>query len=183
MSKLLMSYKEIRESIKLKENEWNNIRTTNCYAYALGLDIPSGKLMSFGFEYPYDVGVIGSDFYQYDYFDLFGFSLEERLFLDLNALGIEFEESNQFDKIPNNNQNLSWLIAMYKDANSPDFHFLRKINNYYWMHKVGMYGNISNRDSKGNLITDLDTSTFVYSEKNRIIDYRFEKVYKLSLYR
>lgn len=183
MSELLMSYKDLRNSIELKESGWNNLRSTNCYAFALGLDIPSGKLMPFGLEYPYNVGVIGGQKYELDYFDLLGLSLEERLQIDLDALGIKYEESSQYDIPVSDEHNLNWLIAMYKQKDSSDFHFLRKSSSNYWLHKIGTHGSISNRDSKNYLITDLDKATFIYDFGDEVINYNLEKVYKLSLHR
>lgn len=183
MGKLLMSYKEIRDSIDLKEDSWNNIRGTNCYAFALGLDIPSGKLMSFGFEYPYDVGMIGAKKYGFSFFEIFGSSLEEKLFLDLDALGIKHKEVNQFELIEDDPRYLRWIIAMYKQVGSIDFHFLRKTSKNYWAHKAGIHGGISCLDSTGNLITNLDDAIFSYRDGNEIADYELQNVYELSLKR
>lgn len=183
MSKLLMDYKSIRDSINLKEDYWNNIKTTNCYAFALGLDIPSGKLMSFGIESPYGVGNIGRFKFGYDYFDIYGLTFEERFFMDLDALGIQHREANQYEKMDSKNNNLNWLIAMYRDTKTPDFHFLRKRSDNFWTHKLGRDGDISIVDSTGRLITNLDNAKFHYVHKYETVDYEFKGVYKLTLKR
>ena len=145
MGKLLMDYKSIRDQIKLTD-DWINIKTTNCYAYALGLDI-------------YDL------------------SLEDRMQLDLDALDISCVLTSQFDTLNSNDEELKWLIAMYRNTDHPDFHFLRKYNHSYWTHKLGKKGDISCRDSYGNIITNLDKADF--SRYN----YELSGVYKLTLKR
>lgn len=183
MSKLLMDYKSIRDSIDLKENNWNNIKTTNCYAFALGLDIPSGVIMTFGMEYPYRVGSIGRFKYDYDYYDMYGLTLEERLYLDLDALGIDHRKANQNEETKCDNNNLNWLVAMYKDKNTPDFHFLRKGSNNFWIHKLGRDGDISIIDANGRLITDLENASFYYEHEYETVDYELKGIYKLTLKR
>lgn len=45
-----MELDELRRHIILNNCEWKNILTTNCYAYALGLDIPQEKIGNCAYE-------------------------------------------------------------------------------------------------------------------------------------
>ena len=171
-----MDYKSIRDQIKLTD-DWINIKTTNCYAYALGLDIPRDKIMSRSFEDPYGVGNIGRFKEKISFFDIYDLSLEDRMQLDLDALDISCVLTSQFDTLNSNDEELKWLIAMYRNTDHPDFHFLRKYNHSYWTHKLGKKGDISCRDSYGNIITNLDKADF--SRYN----YELSGVYKLTLKR
>ena len=178
MKDMIMSYKEIRDSIILKEREWNNISFTNCYAYALGLDITSTLISKF--DYPYIVGSFGQNLVYYK--DFYNMSLEERLFLDLKALDIDVEKVE--DTVSDDK---SWFIAMYEDKcdknNQKQFHFIRMSKNGIWFHKKGLYGCISCFDTAGNMITDPKKAVFYsYNVINgKKVNCSLDGIYKLSL--
>lgn len=145
---LRKSLLEIRESINIAKQTWTNNDTTNCYAYALGLDIPDTSIKRFA----YDPGVISG---QYERTEC-GFSYEEfirRMIADFNALGIDYGSIDPSDPVEKN----EWKIALFLRRSGKgldNFHFLRQREDGLWYHKVGFDNDVSIVDSFGHLITD-----------------------------
>lgn len=155
VSQLRMSLEEIRNSIDLKKTEWINISTTNCYAYALGLDIPQQNIK----DNAYIPGVISNSKMPLLPNEIFSYDeLLYNIYLDLKILGIDYREINPIEDI---NQD-EWKIALfvtkvYSDKGLiglNDFHFLRFNNDGNWYHKCGFDGIISNYDSYEDEIID-----------------------------
>ena len=48
-NELKMSLLELRNSINLDKKNWKHIFTTNCYAYALGLDVREQNIKDFAY--------------------------------------------------------------------------------------------------------------------------------------
>jgi hypothetical protein len=125
---------------------WNNLNTTNCYLYALKLDMPYYDLN----ERAFIPGGISKKYVprckEHNYQDE---EFLNNIYRDLNFLGINYQNIDP-------NEEASWKIALflerYKDQ-LLDFHFLR-FQDGIWYHKKGFRGLISKVDYSGNIITN-----------------------------
>ncbi len=174
-----LNQENIKKLISLKEKNWENIDTTNCYAFALGLDIPERNLAT----NIYQLGVFYSIMNDVPFYELNMMPYEKRLLLDLKALGIKYSLSS-----PNENSTCSynfgengiesinyyWLISMFENSKTLDFHFLRKSMDGKWWHKEGYEGTRpTKKDKNGNIILDpRDCDLGLY---------KYKKTYKLSI--
>lgn len=175
MEKLNMSMDEIKSNISLIKDSWKNYSTTNCYAYALGLDLPEEKIS----ENAYQVGIIGAQLFGFDYVDLRMMPYEDRLKMDLFALEIELKEASpDFNAVIKpyyvNGKKIfteyTWPIALFEsDAN---VHFLRKKKDGTWYHKYGYGSSIINTDMNGKIITD--------PEECDLRKYKYKKTFLLT---
>lgn len=82
MQKLKMSIKEIKQLISLREDYWEYNFDTNCYAFALGLDVPEEEII----KNAYKLGVIGSILQSIPTEELKKLTLEERLFFGFRCI-------------------------------------------------------------------------------------------------
>ena len=132
--------KKFIDAMDVNKQTWINYYTTNCYAYALGIDLYLGEKII-------DLGKIsGMDYNMRNKDDL-----KTALIFDVTRLNLSIEEVNPSIRINDEN---SWLIAMfmtpfYKDDNDEitmDYHFLRKTKNENWTHKIGNTNVITNKD-------------------------------------
>ena len=145
-----MSSKEIRKKIELYKNVWINNDTTNCYAYALGLDIPEKTIC----KHAYQPGIM-SGFHELEK-DYFSYeSLIQGLNQDLEFLEIEAKEIDPTDDISPD----EWKIALFIHNSIycppfllPDYHFLKYYPDETWHHKFGYTHNISNLDDESKII-------------------------------
>lgn len=173
---LKMSLQEIRGQIQMYPENWKNIYTTNCYAYALGLDLPEDNIC----KSAYQPGTISGssnlcDLSHSFYFKELVYGVEE----DLKTLNISFRQINPKDIIEEN----EWKIALYveiyleqkKDFLCKDFHFLRTNKNGAWIHKNGWSTSPNKLDDMANKIIDLETCDFFL--------YQYKKCYALKLNR
>lgn len=145
---LKMNLQELRALIDIDKSEWVNIDTTNCYAYALGLDIPEYKIRNAA----YVPGVIANSNIFLRSQKIFSYDdLLNNMYLDFNGLGIDFREIKPLDEI-----NIDeWKIALFVTRAYSyggtdfltDFHFLRQHNDGFWYHQDGYHGIISRCDS------------------------------------
>lgn len=126
---------EIVKRIDLQEDNWHHISNTNCYAFAIGLDIPEIIIA----DNAYQIGTLASLIEGFSPDDLKKLSYEERFLLDMNALNIKVTEekisSLSYMETIKNYCFLSWVISLYQRVN--DFHFIRKAYNGSWYHKRG----------------------------------------------
>lgn len=157
MNKLKMSSEDIRNLISLREQYWEYDFETNCYAFALGLDVPENDIV----KNAYQLGVMGVISKDMPISMLKDLSLEERMMLDLDFLEIdccEAEpcESSSFKFIYRKNNVIAcdhiWTIALFNDRGS--FHFMRKSYDGEWFHKKGYLAGPINFDSDRKIITD-----------------------------
>ena len=170
MSSLKLSTYEIKQLISLKEDYWEYNFDTNCYAFALGLDIRENDIINNA----YQPGIIGSTIYDIPAKRLINMSYEERIILDMKALKIQFSEAlsteeTKFNFIKNSVEK-TWIIALF--SNNKDFHFARKNYDGKWYHKIGYFGIPTSYDSNHKVITDIDSCS--------ILDYQYIKSYKLQ---
>ena len=163
---LKISLLNIRNSITLDKRIWENIFETNCYAYALGLDIAESEIC----DDAYAPGTISNSLKSLANQELFRYSeLLECLYSDFDALGISYREVLPQEQIPAD----EWKIALftsrayYSDNIDllDDYHFLRQHPNSIWYHKVGWYNYPTNMDDNSKPITNptncyLDTRTY-----------------------
>ena len=159
---------EIRSMIDVNKKDWINIQTTNCYAYALGLDVPEKEIV------PGAYGTLGAMAVANDH-EITNFERHyipgiERLEMDLDFLHLKYEDADPFELVKEN----EWLIAYYYCPYEPDFdfHFLRRTNEGVWTHKMGW--------KKGLFVSDDDNKLIINPEKAGFDFYIFEKCLKLS---
>ena len=155
VSKLRISLQEIRNSIDIKKRDWINMDTTNCYAYALGLDIPQSEICDFA----YVPGVISNSNKIIPPHKIFSYdTLLNNIYLDLNTLGIDFREINPLDDISMEEWKIALFVTkVYSDkgyVGLEDFHFLRQLRDGFWYHKGGYNGTITRLDSYSDEIVD-----------------------------
>lgn len=151
--KIMLKY--IRDNINLNKRYWKHIFTTNCYAFALGLDIREKQIMMGA----YQPGIIGKYLYSVGYSKYFSYpSLIESIQKDMGVIGINIREINYTEEISPN----EWKIALFTvfHANEfyseylSDFHFLRQLDDGMWYHKPGYNKFPTNRDYKNKIITN-----------------------------
>lgn len=162
--------KAIREEMGPVEGYWNYTDSTNCYAFALGLDVPESRIL----KHAYQLGVIGATIKNIPIRYLRYMTYEERLFLDMEALKITCEKTSM-DSMPafyetKKYSYTKWVISLLE--NEDDFHFLRKYHNGIWYHKRGYTKYPTNLDSNKQIITDLN--------KCSISDYHYVGTYLLE---
>jgi len=135
---LNMPIKEIKENISLREEYWENNFETNCYAFALGLDIPESDICKNSFQ----PGIIASKIFNISLNKLAKIKIEDRMILDLKALKIGFELSevnmNQEYITLGNYLCNTWDVLLFLKEN--DFHFSRINLNGEMYHKIGYFG-------------------------------------------
>ena len=148
---------------------WNNTFSTNCYAYALGLDIPEKEII---FK-AYIPGTIGSIKYRIPSKKLNNLTLEVRISLDLKALNISYDECTQSEIsfYDFNTDYYQWVIALFISSDG-DFHFMRKAWDNIWWHKKGY-----NFENPINYDEQFET---IYNPEECKIDYQYVKCLKLS---
>lgn len=157
MNTLKMSSEEIRNLISLREQYWEYNFETNCYAFALGLDVPENDIV----KNAYQLGVMGAVAKNMPIKELKDLSFEERMKLDLDFLGISCCEA-----LPTENSGFKfilrrgnvvacdhfWIVSLFNDRNS--FHFVRKSYDGEWYHKRGYFAGPINFDNDRRIITD-----------------------------
>ena len=160
-----MSSEEIRNKIKLFKSTWINKSTTNCYAYALGLDIPEKEICKHAFQPGIMAGyyALEEDYFSYE-------DLIKGLKYDLDFLRIESKEINPSDPIDLD----AWKIALFipMDIYCPpyliaDYHFLTCYPDNTWHHKYGYTNSINNIDDNARIISNPETchlDGFVYDK-------------------
>lgn len=135
LSKLVGPFKE----------DWVNTKNTNCYAYALGLDVSIYDLDIEEFSPGFTFGEIPKCYSKE--------SLLEYIVKDLDNLKIDFRFVNDYYKLGGN----EWKVAIfggqeYSCDSFDDFHFLRQTIDGIWTHKTGYYDEPTNMDSKKKVI-------------------------------
>ena len=104
---LKMSLNEIRGKIQMYPENWVNMYSTNCYTYALGLDIRQSDIC----DYAYQPGTISettnifkSKYFSYD-------MLIKGIESDLELLQIAYRNVEEDEKLALN----EWKIALFVD--------------------------------------------------------------------
>ncbi len=142
---------EIRKNIDVKKKIWNNIDGTNCYAYALGIDVSEYKLK----EDIFSPGVISNSKVNLTRHEYFSYDLlMDNLFSDFKALGIEYRLVEPLDEILEDEWKIALFVSEIGNNLLDDFHFMRQFSDGIWHHKNGYYGLVSEYDNKGKIITN-----------------------------
>lgn len=167
MKNLKVNVNKIKDLIDLKVDNWNYPTSTNCYAYALGLDVPFSNLT----DHAYKVGCFSEDALLKKNINVYNLTVEDALECDLIILGLEYEEVEPNYVIKNEKKYNYYLISLFRGIN--DFHFLRKNNkDNIWYHKMGYLSNPTNKD---------DDYSLIYNPKDAFfINYEYVKTYKLG---
>lgn len=158
MDKIILrkSLQELRDSIDLVKKVWTSKEGSNCYAYALGLDMNEYEITD---TYSFCPGVIGGDYscvsgsHSYE-------NLIRCIIADLNALGIDYSSADPKEP-PKRGE---WKVALFLTDDDPiwinDFHFLRQHPNGSWFHKKGYGGDVLMCDDDGTIITNPEKCHF-----------------------
>lgn len=150
---LKKSLQEIRNSIDLAKKVWIHRQVTNCYAYALGIDM----------HLPIDSFQPGA-FSGYMIVPPFSYTeIIRAIVADFNALGIDYGSSDPKSTVKNEEWKIALLLSR-KDGSSRfhDFHFIRQCEDGLWFHKLGYGGKITKLDDYGTIIENPEESRFKY---------------------
>lgn len=154
--KLKISLQNLRNMIDVNKTNWVNMDSTNCYAYALGLDIPNYNII----DYAYAPGVISNSSIFLPSYKLFTYDmLLNNIYSDLEALGVDIREIRPLDTISEE----EWKIALFTVGDYgylKDYHFLRQHKDNIWYHKNGYRGTILPYDSNGIIIRNPEDCHF-----------------------
>lgn len=135
------------------EKKWRNKNETNCYAYAIGIDLSIKEIYPFERLNP---GVF-SDHYLDNPFtkgELLSF-LES----DLDCLNINFREVSPDYKLKHDEWKIAIMISSeFSFDEQMDYHFLRQTGTDIWSHKKGFNCMPTILDSRGKPITSPVTS-------------------------
>lgn len=146
----------IRKNIDIHNAVWKNTCSTNCYAYALGLDVPEREIRYCA----YQPGVLGGYPHSVDRKGQFTYiALIESIYEDMKKLGIEIREVAPTEIISDEEWKIALFVAFlsrYPRELCHDFHFLRQREDGTWYHKLGYYNSPTNKDYSGNIITNLE---------------------------
>lgn len=131
--------KKIKSYISLKSDYWENILKTNCYAFALGLDVPEHEI----FLSAYQLGFMAKEKFNIPLCEIKEMTYEQRLLLDLKALKIAYEVIKD-DKIVGyyevgNYVCNYWDILLFSHCSHRDFHFARRGYDGKLYHKMGYW--------------------------------------------
>ena len=162
-SELKMSVEELRSKIDLTKKKWKNIRDTNCYAYALGLDVKAQEIM----EEAYMPGFMAG----YEYYPPYDYTLSNLttgLYKDMDFLGIDIKEVDPKEQLSEEEWKIALSVLFHpsREKNPHEdrilsFHFFREINGV-WVHKPGFKKRITNKDRKRKIITDIENCNIGY---------------------
>ncbi len=170
MRNLNINVRELTKHIELKTDYWVNKKTTNCYAFAMGFDIPEHIIL----HNAYLLGTIGLTKERINLSNIRYYSYEERLIKDLKALKLRFCEADYDEKIVDDEKYTYFLISLLESKN--DFHFLRKSKQYdKWWHKRGWFYSPDYVDDHSHVIKD--------PKEASIGEYNYVKTYKIGFKR
>lgn len=164
----------IRDNINLKKKYWLHIFSTNCYAYALGLDVNESIIGN----YAYQPGYIGGYMYSTMRYPQFTYdSLVRSIYEDLKKYKIDIRRVKPDDEVDID----EWKIALFTKFQSYDFysnwysdyHFLRQKDDGLWYHKRGFYRIPTNKDFKRKVIEN--------PKKCNLGKYEYQECFSLKL--
>lgn len=138
-----MDLDTLKKCINLSNDKWENVLSTNCYAYALGLDIPQDEITRCAYE-------LGAMYYFYSK-EKRKFRLHEELLkLDLDILSLTYREVSLDEPLKDG----EWKIAYFDSIYECGYHFFREIENGVWWHKYDWGYSPTCLDDANNIITD-----------------------------
>lgn len=169
---LRMDLNEIKGKIQMYPENWQNLKETNCYAYALGLDISENKICNFA----YQPGMI-SETLNLPNMDHFSYqNLVKGVESDLEYLGLSYREIDPKDDIQLDEWKIALMIENCNDDSEDEldnFHFLRTNKNNNWVHKCSYLDPISKKDNLQQTIED--------PRECELSPYQYKKCYALKI--
>ena len=118
---------------------WNSKYNTNCYAFALGLDVPQDNICHHAY-YPGNIAhnVLATTTNDYG---ITKEEIEEQLFFDFRALRMTYQAFQDEDKYQYlkvlDHPDFYWDILFFLNPSIPDYHFARVTNDGKLYHKQG----------------------------------------------
>lgn len=170
---LRMNLNEIKGQIQIFPETWINLHETNCYAYALGLDINENKICDFAFQ----PGMISETIFLPD-LDSFSYeTLIDAIEADLKTLDLLYREIDPQEEVETDEWKVALMVEKFDDNQEllDNFHFLRTNKNNNWVHKSSYLGSISKKDDLNRSITE--------PRECEILPYQYKKCYALKVNR
>ncbi len=169
-------FMELRNFLNLSTDYWHNMERINCYAYALGCDIPTGCFNIRGYNpgcFYEAINKIKLDLLNSD-------TLVERMEMDFETLEFDYHVVSPNEKIGEG----EWKIAFFYDRTfvKGNFHFLRQGKDGLWYHKPGfLYNNFpTNKDHNDNIITNPADAFFKVPMGTKKM-YEYDRCYSLKM--
>lgn len=159
------------------KRDWKYVFETNCYAYALGLDIPVNFLGKYDDSIHYDPGFFGGNIISSSFTEE---ELNSSILSDMDALGLCCCDAPYDVKLEEG----EWKIAIYGAVTSKpgyykDFHFIKNTGHFFWMHKQGFGEAPTNFDSDGHVILDPTKCNISEIINGSPFKYEYIKTYKI----
>ncbi|MBE6157035.1 MAG: hypothetical protein E7161_04775 [Firmicutes bacterium] len=169
-AELKMSLLQLRQAINLEKQTWINRYTTNCYAYALGLDVPQNDIIDKAYipGTMSGTGIKLDDNYIFTYNDLI-----TNIYGDLDFLGISFREVSISEQLNEE----EWKIAIFTSKCADyieDIHFLRLRKDGFWYHKNGWIFNPSPFDDDEKIIMNPQTCSLCNKDFHQCLSLRLK---------
>lgn len=191
-----MKLEKVQQKANFSTLKWRWNRKTNCYAYAVGLDIPD-FLISRTIP-PYYLGYLFTIYKKefktwQEHMDfLSNFFYDKRIQLDLKTIAIPFEQIDLTDKLRNEFER---KIVFFKTVHqkyylyygnhscqSPipwhSFHFYVQDYDGIWKHKNGYEDAPTSKSRQNKMILNPIDDIHTYSD-----DYEYQSTYRLTLKR
>lgn len=167
-----ISVETLKNKIQIYPDSWFHMFSTNCYAYALGLDIKVKTIK----QYAYNPGVISGRYHLVQRTFLYD-ELVDCVEKDFQTLNISYRKINPEDSITAN----EWKIAIFSRFYAyefgsewlSDFHFVRSNLDGTWSHKFGWHHFPTNKDFVKNKIENIENCYLGH--------YRYRTCYALKL--
>ena len=154
-------------------DEWKNNNSTNCYAYALGLDVATNHMEFSTDRIIYNPGYFGGKMLNSP------FTKEELLIsilMDTDRLDLYSYSVNPSYKLMDGEWKIALFGAITDEKNMfKDFHFLRQTKNGIWTHKLGFASAPIDIDSNNEKIISPTDCKLEYKDDNQIYKYKYIK--------
>lgn len=164
---------ELKKSIQLEKDNWLYYDGgTNCYAYALGLDIWETDICRWAYTPGTISMMINPLVFRY-------YMSSDRIIqnfkLDCDTLGINIRDIDSEDNISKDEWKVALFFKFYNvnKKKCTDFHFMRQRQDGLWYHKSGFYLRPDNLDSKKQIIKS--------PKECYIKKYEYQKCFALKL--
>ncbi len=164
---------ELRNFFNLSTDFWCFTGNVNCYAYAIGSDLPPQCLNIRGYFPGCFFESVNQEKLKFNKDNLI-----ERLEMDFETLEFEYRVVSPDEEIGED----EWKIAFFKDLglSKGNFHFLRQGKDGLWYQKIGLRRDSlpTNKDSNGNFITN---PCEVYFNTPPTVQYEYNRCYSLRM--
>ena len=171
--------KELRNYFHLSTDYWYFLENVNCYAYALGCDLPPLCINKHN-KSQYYPGCFYEAIHQTQ-LEQTPDSLTDRMEMDFETLDFDYRIVDPAEDVGED----EWKIAFFNDILiiPYNFHFLRQGKDGTWYHKVSNSAKClpNNRDDHGNIIMDPREANFsvcpLFTEQKL---YEYNRCYSLK---